>query len=164
LGRIISSPEGSHTQHGNVFVAGDICADNHNSLIGAIASGKNAAVGVRSLLEGYTHKYEGFEALKILNQSNDSELKPKQCSHDVLEESYIKAEMPKFDLFQACAKCDHCIENFGCPALVKNNGQVVIDEFLCTNCGLCIDVCINDAIHWVKKEAAIQELIGDAEI
>ena len=164
LGRIISNPEGSHTEYGNVFVAGDICAGNHNSLIGAIASGKNAAVGVRSLLEGYTYKYEGIEALKVLNHSNDFQQKPKPSIHEILEESYIKAEMPKFDLFQACAKCDHCIENFGCPALIKKNGQVEVDEILCTNCGLCIDVCINDAIHWVKKEAAIGELVEDAEL
>ncbi len=147
--RIKADSENGRTNYKNVFVAGDICADNHVSVIGAIASGKKAATGVRQLLEGYAFSYEGQEALRILNLPENARAKSHDLVTDELNEEYIKEVMPGFDLFQACGKCNHCIENFGCPALIKVDGKVFIDDNQCTRCGLCIDVCINNAIHWV---------------
>ena len=147
--RIIADLKTGRTEYKNVFVAGDICADNHVSVIGAIAGGKKAAVGIRQLLEGCTYKFEGLHALSTLNSSGRKGII--STGHEDVEfnESYIKTEMPRFDIQQACAKCDHCIENFGCPALIKVNGKVIIDDIQCTRCGLCIDVCVSDAIHWI---------------
>ncbi|MDP8238584.1 MAG: FAD-dependent oxidoreductase [Candidatus Hatepunaea meridiana] len=147
--RIIADPDSGRTEFKNVFAAGDISAGNHISVIGAIASGKKATIGVRQLLEGYTFAYEGQKALDLLNVQGRTGLKSPKVETGKFVESYIKAEMSKFDLYQACGKCDHCIENFGCPALIKVDGKVVIDDNQCNQCGLCIDVCINNAIHWV---------------
>ncbi len=82
---------------------------------------------------------------------NASEMPGWGPSHDRggrFDEARIFKEMREFDIFQACAKCDHCIDNFGCPALIKVEGKVTVDDYQCTRCGLCIDVCVNQAIHW----------------
>lgn len=147
--------ENGFTNFKNVFAAGDICNGNHQSVIGAIASGRRAATGIRQLLENYKYGYEGIAALKKLNQSSNkfSFLSPSPSlvpfplspSEDLLEG--IKG----MDLYQACAKCNHCIDNFGCPAMIKVNGKIEIDYQKCTNCGLCVDVCPNNAITFIEE-------------
>ncbi|MCX6296007.1 MAG: FAD-dependent oxidoreductase, partial [Bacteroidetes bacterium] len=132
--------ENSYTGYGNVFVAGDVSSGNNISVIGAIASGKKAAIGVRKLLENYKFEYEGEIALERLN----TQTLPKRNSLD----QDTDVELEKFDLYQSCKKCNHCIDNFGCPAMVKENGKVQIDMSRCNLCGLCIDVCPNNAIKW----------------
>jgi NADPH-dependent glutamate synthase beta subunit-like oxidoreductase len=130
----------------NVFFAGDIAAGNHNSLIGAIGSGKKAAVNVRKLIEDYKFDYEGEVALqRLTNNIINQKEEPFIGSDEELLE-YIG----DFNLYQPCHKCDHCLKNFGCPAMIKVDGKIVIDDIKCTRCGLCIDVCPNDAIDWVE--------------
>ncbi len=152
--RVVSDPRTGRTSLRNVFVAGDICAGNHVSLIGAIAGGKKAANGIRALLEGYPFAYEGNKALDALNDH------PRTGYHGddgppITDFDDFQREISKYYLAQSCRKCNHCIENFGCPALIMVNGKVVIDDIQCTRCGLCIDVCINDAIHWVNPQASL---------
>jgi indolepyruvate ferredoxin oxidoreductase alpha subunit len=43
-------------------------------------------------------------------------------------------------------RCDACITLLGCPAIIKEDGQTVIDGFLCTGCGICAQVCPHKAI------------------
>lgn len=136
-------------QYPNVVPAGDIHAENHISLIGAIGSGKKAAVNVRKLLENYPYDYEGESALAKLSETaagmHDFKVKqPEPWDREL-------TSLERFNLYQPCAKCDHCIENFGCPAMVKINGKVTIDNKRCTGCGLCIDVCPNGAVEWVEN-------------
>lgn len=45
-----------------------------------------------------------------------------------------------------CINCRKCIRELGCPALIIRDNQVVIDETLCTGCGLCSQVCPVQAI------------------
>lgn len=146
-GRIIHS--NSTTGFENVFVAGDIGAGNNMSLIGAIASGKKSVIEVRKLLENYEYEYEGEEALQRLN-TNPS---PTHILRKTPLKNGIEYELEEFNLYQSCRKCNHCIDNFGCPAMVKVDGKVQIDMSRCTLCGLCIDVCPNNAIRWENDEA-----------
>lgn len=142
------------TEYKNVFAAGDILKGNHNSLIGAIGSGKRAAVQVRSLLENYEFEYEGEIALnKLIAVSTDRRYEQKNIEITIDNISEVISE---FDLFQTCAKCNHCIDNFGCPAMLKVDGKVVIDEKRCTSCGLCLDVCPNRAIYVETETVAFQ--------
>lgn len=132
------------TDKAGLFVAGDLANGNHMSVIGAIASGRRAATEVRRYLEGYKYEYEGTAALDALNAG----------SMMVWPTEQIDPGQPElFAMNQACAKCNHCIDSFGCPALVIVEGKVVVDDDRCTLCGLCIDVCPNGAIHWVYDEA-----------
>lgn len=120
------------------------------SVIGAIASGKKAAIEIRAFLEQYNYPYEGEKALLRLNTTKPAfSSRPEGLTQSV-------DELGKhLDLHQSCAKCNHCIDNFGCPAMIKINGKVRIDMSRCNLCGLCIDVCPNGAIHWVTEEAAV---------
>lgn len=47
-----------------------------------------------------------------------------------------------------CVKCQECIKEIGCPALVSSDGDVTIDSALCTGCGLCTQVCSVEAIEY----------------
>ena len=49
-----------------------------------------------------------------------------------------------------CSLCDNCVENFGCPAIGRHDGQIHIDEHLCTGCGICEQFCPNGAIYRVE--------------
>jgi len=134
------------TNYRNVFVAGDVCDDNHMSLIGAIGSGKRAVVGLKQQLENYEHSYEGLDALLNLNNKESEGA----TSNPIALEGDITDFIKNFNLFQSCEKCNHCIDNLGCPAMIKVDGKIVIDQPKCTKCGLCLDVCPNDAIGWEK--------------
>lgn len=46
-----------------------------------------------------------------------------------------------------CISCRKCIREVGCPGLIIRNGQVTIDESLCTGCGLCSQICPFHAIE-----------------
>lgn len=144
--RVVS--ENCFSGYKNVFVAGDISSGNNMSVIGAIASGKKAAIGIRKLLEGYKFGYEGEQALERLN-TNPS---PTLHLRSTITDDNLKVEIEKYNLFQSCQKCNHCIDNFGCPAMVKVNGKVQIDMSRCNLCGLCIDVCPNNAIRWSTEK------------
>ena len=47
---------------------------------------------------------------------------------------------------EKCIQCKKCIRSLGCPALVYDQGKVVIDTAQCVGCMLCEKVCPMDAI------------------
>ncbi len=145
--RIIADNQTGYTNYNNVFVAGDICHNDHMSLIGAIASGKRAVVGLKQMLENYKYPYEGLKALLNLNEISKKELAEINLQTDLDIKNWIE----KINLFQSCEKCNHCIENLACPAMKKENGKVIVEHSKCTKCGLCIDVCPNDSIKWEEE-------------
>ncbi len=87
--------------YNNVFVAGDICHNDHMSLIGAIASGKRAVVGLKQMLENYKYPYEGLKALLNLNEISKKELAEINLQTDLDIKNWIE----KINLFQSCEKC-----------------------------------------------------------
>ena len=52
---------------------------------------------------------------------------------------------------EKCIGCKKCIRELGCPAIVLDNGNVCIDDTMCTGCGLCSQVCPAAAIIGGKK-------------
>jgi len=152
-GKIKADEKTGFSNYENVFVAGDVCDGNHMSLIGAIASGKKAAIGVRQKLENYEFEYEGLDTLLKLNDKESEG----ETSEELQMNGDINEFISKFNLFQSCEKCNHCIDNLGCPAMIKVDGKIQIDYPKCTKCGLCIDVCPNDAIQWVKEKELVNE-------
>ena len=51
---------------------------------------------------------------------------------------------------EKCVGCLRCIREIGCPALSVTGGKAVIDENLCTGCGLCSKLCAVGAIGGVQ--------------
>ncbi len=47
---------------------------------------------------------------------------------------------------EKCINCRKCIREIGCPALVIRDDKVIIDDSLCTGCGLCSQICPMAAI------------------
>ncbi len=46
-----------------------------------------------------------------------------------------------------CAKCNICVGTFGCPAFtVDGAGIIAIDPVICIGCGVCAQICPNNAI------------------
>ncbi len=138
---------------GNIFVAGDLAANNQQSLIGAIGSGKKAAIDVRKKLENYSYDYEGQTALDNLSdEAVERRAFSTLFTSTDIDSEVIGQQIRPFNLYQSCERCNHCIDNFGCPSLHKLDGHVVVNQQSCIRCGLCIDVCPNDAIHWTSTD------------
>jgi len=55
------------------------------------------------------------------------------------------------DQDKCSGKCNACIELLGCPAIIKEDGKTVIDQALCTGCGVCAQVCPYKAIIEVSQ-------------
>lgn len=68
----------------------------------------------------------------------------------------FKGERPprrKVGISNDCNSCRYCVDQFECPALVydEERKRVVIDTLICTDCGVCIDVCPRMAIEEVGQ-------------
>ncbi len=52
-----------------------------------------------------------------------------------------------------CAECNFCIDRFECPAICHDQelGRTTIDKQMCTNCGVCIQICPKEAIVEVAE-------------
>ncbi len=77
------------------------------------------------------------------------------CVIDLARKGEITEHIP-VDVTDDCDGCAYCIKQFECPALIyhEDEGQdekyVSIDRILCTDCGVCLNVCPKGAI--VLKE------------
>ena len=58
----------------------------------------------------------------------------------------IKPELPSVINQESCMQCKRCITQLGCPGIVLKDGKVMIEQSLCTGCGLCAQICTFDAI------------------
>jgi indolepyruvate ferredoxin oxidoreductase alpha subunit len=47
---------------------------------------------------------------------------------------------------ETCTKCKLCINSLGCPAIIIESGNIVIDAAQCDGCGLCAQVCPTKSI------------------
>ena len=52
---------------------------------------------------------------------------------------------------EKCKKCKQCINQIGCPAIIMEGENVIIDADQCMGCGLCAAVCPFDAIIQGEK-------------
>ena len=51
----------------------------------------------------------------------------------------------------ACIGCGYCLKRFECPSLMKGeDGRVKIDRLTCVDCGLCMEVCSQEAIYRIS--------------
>jgi indolepyruvate ferredoxin oxidoreductase alpha subunit len=51
----------------------------------------------------------------------------------------------------ACIGCGYCLKRFECPSLIRGeDGRVKIDRLTCVDCGLCMQICGQEAIVQVS--------------
>ncbi len=106
-------------------------------------------IGIKDIVTVDAYEYETLEK-SILNAVN-----AKTNSVVIVKKPCVtQFKLPKSEPFHieqdACVKCRKCI-NVGCLAIEskKNNDgefEIVINQDLCTGCGLCSTVCHKDAI------------------
>lgn len=51
----------------------------------------------------------------------------------------------------ACIACGFCLKRFECPSMIRGeDGRVEINRLTCVDCGLCLQVCCQEAIYQVS--------------
>lgn len=66
----------------------------------------------------------------------------------------LKTFVPKgkcYTIPEKCVKCGQCIVP-GCPAIIKKDDTIVIDDTMCNGCGLCMQRCKFDAIGFTPRQ------------
>jgi len=71
----------------------------------------------------------------------------------VRKKRHAGIKIPKFEIDQSkCKKAGICLHKFACPAIYQDKkGNYKIDVNLCTGCGVCAQICPNQAIRMVKE-------------
>ncbi len=64
---------------------------------------------------------------------------------------YVKHNKPVHVEADKCRSCRMCMK-VGCPAISMEGGKAVVDNTLCTGCGVCEQMCKFDAIQAAKEE------------
>ena len=73
-----------------------------------------------------------------------------ECAIQVVRHKEVEKIVRVID--ENCNQCKLCIMVTGCAALSLGNGTVLVDEALCTGCGLCVAVCNRNAMELMDRE------------
>jgi ferredoxin len=167
-GAIPAHADTGATKDRRIFAAGDITGTGW-TVIDAIAQGRKAALGIDRLLAGESNArpltlHTADEVTESMRYHPDGveaqpDGRPQPAVRDGAErrddfdefdfglnEEQVLAEANRCLSCGQCARCNNCIDNFGCPAIYKADGRIHIDPVLCTACGVCAQLCPNDAI------------------
>lgn len=100
------------------------------------------AVGVQRI-----HRAKPFE-LKELEALIRKELAADEPSVIIVEHPCVFVDPNKYELVTINDKCTMCTACMliGCPAIIKKDGKIVINQTLCFGCDLCMQMCRFDAI------------------
>jgi indolepyruvate ferredoxin oxidoreductase alpha subunit len=113
--------------------------------------------GVKFCKEGDPYNLEDFiplikEAVKYSRQDGPAVVIAKHpCVIDLARRGEIQDRL-QVVIADDCDGCAFCVNHFECPALVLNEEQerVDIDRILCSDCGVCINVCPKNSIERVQ--------------
>jgi len=168
-GAVEVDPVTGATSLPGLFAGGDV-TPGPKTVIHAIAEGRRAAYGIDLLLAPEGSVVEPVEFLDAgefsffvprnmtAEPGHRAALRPaaERCGdeQDVvvpLTEQQAREEAARCLLCAMCSSCSACTDLFGCPAFREEDGRMVIDEFLCNGCGVCVSFCPNGAIHEVAE-------------
>jgi len=153
-----------------IFAGGD-AVTGPATVIEAIAAGKRAAYGidlfltedgsaVEPLVTVSTEELPQDDRYRPVAVAAQARLRPPSLPAEERRGSFAEVE-GGYDAQTAiqeasrclacgrCACCNNCIDNFGCPAIFMEHGQVKINDILCRGCGVCAQICPNGAIYEV---------------
>jgi indolepyruvate ferredoxin oxidoreductase, alpha subunit len=175
-GVVGSDEKSGGTSDPRVFAAGDLTGRGW-TVIDAIAQGRKAAAGIDRALRGdaaeelVLHELSELEdrqryhppAVATARRAEGRQRQAGERAGDFeevavsLAEEAVSGEAARCLSCGQCARCNNCIDNFGCPAIYMKEGRVYIDEVQCVGCGVCAQLCPNDAIVPVRKGAPVPE-------
>jgi len=113
--------------------------------------------GVKYCKEGNPYQYKEFldlmkEAVQYSRANGPAVVISRYpCVIDMARKGEASEHIP-VKVTEDCDGCAYCVKQFECPALVyhedeaKDEKYVSIDRILCTDCGVCLNVCPKGAI------------------
>jgi len=105
-----------------------------------------AAAGVKNIRIVDPYDIKTLE--KILKEELDrKELSIVVCRRKcvLLDKAKVSVSAKFYIDESTCEKCGICLK-FGCPAIELRRNNYLINELLCTGCGVCADICRSDSI------------------
>ena len=168
-GTIATDKKTAATSLEGVFAAGDV-ATGPDTVIAAIAAGQDAAAGIDAYLSSGLwevrpnigrHLDDEASVVKFLYEPSGLIERPRTPMPEApakdrvldfrevelgLSERDALTEAARCTACGSCAKCRICVDTFACPAFYIENGFINIDDTLCVGCGVCAQLCPNDAI------------------
>ena len=113
--------------------------------------------GVKYVKEGNPYQVNEFidlmkDAVKYSRENGPAVVISRYpCVIDLARKGEATEHIP-VEVTEDCDGCAYCIKQFECPALIyhedeaKDEKYVSIDRILCTDCGVCLNVCPKGAI------------------
>lgn len=159
-GLIKADPVTLETGVKGLFAGGDTVT-GPASVIDALATGRKAAISIDRYLKGESldvgREGEGPQVSRLIvdtfGVAQASRLKmptlevdKRQGAFTEVDLGFTKEEAVKEAERCLSCECNICINLLGCPAIIKENGHVTIDTSQCPGCGVCAQVCPNEAI------------------
>ena len=107
------------------------------------------AIGVKNVVEVNARDIQAVE--KVVKE----EIAKDEVSVIITKTPCVLLDKSKKPLYQThtdkCKKCGMCMKP-GCPAMTKGkDGKIVIDDTMCTGCGLCNSLCKFGAAQLVEE-------------
>ena len=171
LGRLTASDGTCATPEAGVFAGGD-CVLGPKNVISAIAMGKRAAVSIDQYLSGsravlqHVPAEEEVDRDAVLARHGQQRRRyrpelakrpPEQRAGDF---RYCAAALTKEQAVHEASRCLACGCGPGCEICLRlckmaayrtdPTGRLILDEDRCVACGLCLQLCPNDAVEMVR--------------
>ncbi len=107
---------------------------------------KSIGVGFIETVDPYDVK----KAVDVMKRANEYDgvsvvISKCPCPLELKKEKKLVPKTCEVDQSK-CVQCMTCLKMIACPALIKKDGTVAVDETQCIGCGMCANVCPKDAI------------------
>lgn len=145
-GLVEISPLDGSTPVEAIFAGGDNVT-GPSTIIEAIAAGRRGAYGIDRFLSGMD---VSWPRMPENVQATGGAALPSSGTLQTIEDTV--AEAAHCRTCGPCGQCRNCLDNFACGAITLVDGRVSIDTPSCTACGLCEQLCPNNAISKTDRQ------------
>jgi NADPH-dependent glutamate synthase beta subunit-like oxidoreductase/pyruvate/2-oxoacid:ferredoxin oxidoreductase beta subunit len=157
---INADPVTLETNVPGVFAGGDVVTGPW-TVIDALGAGRKAAISIDRFLKGkplgINREAEGVQTshLKVDIEGIRHERRismptipeDQRCGNFIeVELGFSRKEASRESERCLSCECHMCTKLLGCPALIQDQGPAKIDSSQCPGCGICAQVCPNEAI------------------